>query len=93
MRDPGPSDHVQGGVLGSAPPQPVPGCPSKEAPFCFADLVNVFEVFLPQLLLYPNTAHGLNDEAAAMLMHEPTAFNKKVQGEATPPTPLPLIPD
>eukprot|EP00873_Tetraselmis_striata_P014086 jgi/Tetstr1/434350/TSEL_023456.t3 len=43
------------------------------------DLVNVFEVFLPQLLLYPNTAHGLNDEAAAMLMHEPTAFNKKVQ--------------
>jgi ubiquitin-conjugating enzyme E2 H len=44
-------------------------------------LVNVFEVFLPQLLLYPNPTDPLNGEAAAMLMREPEAYNKKVQGE------------
>jgi len=43
------------------------------------DLVNVFEVFLPQLLLYPNPTDPLNGEAAAMLMREPEAYNKKVQ--------------
>jgi len=43
------------------------------------DLVNVFEVFLPQLLLYPNPTDPLNGEAAAMLMREPEAYNKKVK--------------
>lgn len=53
-----------------------------------ADLINVFEVFLPQLLLYPNPTDPLNGEAAAMLMREPEAYKKKVQGEP-PPSPSP----
>mmetsp|Transcript_3424 Transcript_3424/g.9889 ORF Transcript_3424/g.9889 Transcript_3424/m.9889 type:complete len:191 (-) Transcript_3424:351-923(-) len=43
------------------------------------DLVNVFEVFLPQLLLYPNPTDPLNGEAAALLMREPEAYNEKVR--------------
>lgn len=43
------------------------------------DLVNVFEVFLPQLLLYPNPTDPLNGEAAALLMRKPEAYNKKVR--------------
>jgi ubiquitin-conjugating enzyme E2 H len=43
------------------------------------DLVNVFEVFLPQLLLYPNPTDPLNGEAAALLMREPEAYNLKVK--------------
>ena len=46
-----------------------------------ADLVNVFETFLPQLLLYPNPTDPLNGEAAALLMREPEAYNKKVKGK------------
>jgi ubiquitin-conjugating enzyme E2 H len=43
------------------------------------DLVNVFEVFLPQLLLYPNPTDPLNGEAAALLMREPQSYNAKVK--------------
>jgi len=43
------------------------------------DLVNVFEVFLPQLLLYPNPADPLNGEAAALLMREPAAYARRVR--------------
>ena len=43
------------------------------------DLINVFEVFLPQLLLYPNPTDPLNGEAAALLMREPEQYNKKVR--------------
>jgi len=43
------------------------------------DLVNVFEVFLPQLLLYPNPTDPLNGEAAALLMREPENYKKKVR--------------
>lgn len=46
-----------------------------------ADLLNVFETFLPQLLLYPNPTDPLNGEAAALLMREPEAYNAKVKGE------------
>lgn len=43
------------------------------------DLVNIFEVFLPQLLLYPNPADPLNGEAAALLLREPEAYNARVK--------------
>lgn len=44
------------------------------------DMVNIFEVFLPQLLRYPNPADPLNGEAAAMLMREPKNYEVKVKG-------------
>ena len=44
------------------------------------DLVNVFETFLPQLLLYPNPSDPLNGEAAALHMRDPAAYQKKVGG-------------
>ena len=47
-----------------------------------ADLLNVFETFLPQLLLYPNPTDPLNGEAAALLMREPEAYNAKVKGRS-----------
>lgn len=53
-------------------------------PCACADLVNVFEVFLPQLLLYPNPTDPLNGEAAALLMREPAAYNQRVKGECEP---------
>lgn len=41
------------------------------------DLVNVFETFLPQLLLYPNPSDPLNGEAAALHMRDPEAYKRK----------------
>jgi ubiquitin-conjugating enzyme E2 H len=43
------------------------------------DLLNIFETFLPQLLLYPNPTDPLNGEAAALLMREPEAYNAKIR--------------
>ncbi|PWA72623.1 ubiquitin-conjugating enzyme 5 [Artemisia annua] len=43
------------------------------------DLVNVFEVFLPQLLLYPNPSDPLNGDAAALMMRDKTAYEQKVK--------------
>lgn len=44
------------------------------------DLVNVFEVFLPQLLRYPNPSDPLNGEAAALMMRDPRAYETRVKG-------------
>uniref|UniRef100_A0A1D1XUY1 E2 ubiquitin-conjugating enzyme n=1 Tax=Anthurium amnicola TaxID=1678845 RepID=A0A1D1XUY1_9ARAE len=43
------------------------------------DLVNVFEVFLPQLLLYPNPSDPLNGEAAALMMRDRSSYDQKVK--------------
>ena len=47
------------------------------------DMINIFEVFLPQLLRYPNPTDPLNGEAAALLMREPKSYEVKVKGERT----------
>lgn len=44
------------------------------------DMINIFEVFLPQLLRYPNPTDPLNGEAAALLIREPKTYEAKVKG-------------
>lgn len=43
------------------------------------DLINIFEVFLPQLLRYPNPSDPLNGDAAALLLRDSKAYEMKVQ--------------
>ncbi|CAK9169378.1 unnamed protein product [Ilex paraguariensis] len=43
------------------------------------DLLNVFEVFLPQLLREPNPADPLNVEAASLMMQDKTLYEQKVK--------------
>ena len=40
----------------------------------------MFEVFLPQLLLYPNPSDPLNGEAAALMMRDRGAYEQRVKG-------------
>lgn len=43
------------------------------------DLLNIFEIFLPQLLLYPNPKDPLNSEAAKLLMTNEKDYKEKVK--------------
>ncbi|KAI4239948.1 MAG: hypothetical protein LQ352_007757 [Teloschistes flavicans] len=47
------------------------------------DMINIFEVFLPQLLRYPNPTDPLNGEAAALLMRDPKSYDAKVKEYVT----------
>ena len=47
------------------------------------DLINIFDAFLPQLLIYPNPADPLNPEAAALLIREPKKYEEKVKDFVT----------
>lgn len=44
------------------------------------DMINIFEVFLPQLLRYPNPSDPLNGDAAAVLLRDPKKYEVKVRG-------------
>jgi len=43
-------------------------------------MINIFEVFLPQLLRYPNPNDPLNGEAAALMMRHPKEYESKIKG-------------
>ena len=47
-----------------------------------SDLLNVFEVFLPQLLLYPNPSDPLNGDAASLMMKDRKQYDEKVKGKS-----------
>ncbi|RQM12982.1 hypothetical protein DD237_006726 [Peronospora effusa] len=42
-------------------------------------LVNIFDMFIPQLLRYPNPSDPLNGEAASLLMKDVDSYNRKVK--------------
>lgn len=42
------------------------------------DLINIFEIFLPQLLLYPNPTDPLNPEAAQMQLKYEKKYIEKI---------------
>ncbi len=43
------------------------------------DLINIFDTFLPQLLLYPNPTDPLNGEAARLFLKDQEKYNEKVR--------------
>ncbi|EFE36359.1 uncharacterized protein ARB_05298 [Trichophyton benhamiae CBS 112371] len=46
-------------------------------------MINIFEVFLPQLLRYPNPSDPLNGDAAAVLLRDPKKYDAKVREYVT----------
>lgn len=44
------------------------------------DLANVFETFLPLLLLYPNPSDPFNVDAAVQMLRDKEQYEKRVKG-------------
>jgi hypothetical protein len=44
-----------------------------------ADLVNIFTMFIPQLLSYPNPTDPLNGEAASLMLRDPAAYAARIR--------------
>ena len=42
------------------------------------EIKNIFDVFLPQLLIYPNPHHPLNGYAASLMINDKKQYEKKV---------------
>ena len=43
------------------------------------DLINIFDIFLPQLLTYPNAADPLNPNAANLMIKDEKKYKQKVR--------------
>lgn len=43
------------------------------------DILNIFDIFLPQLLLYPNPTDPLNNEAASLQLKSEEQYNQKIK--------------
>ena len=43
------------------------------------DLINIFDTFLPQLLLYPNPTDPLNNEAASLQLKSEEQYTAKIK--------------
>lgn len=87
-------DNVRKAVNLSRSPARSPPCPLRCSPpflplccytffllvfSCWQDLVNIFKLFIPQLLSYPNPTDPLNGEAAALLMRDPKAYENRIR--------------
>ena len=43
------------------------------------ELINIFDIFLPQLLMYPNPTDPLNPEAAQLQMRHEDKYKAKIR--------------
>lgn len=55
------------------------------------ELKNVFETFLPQLLLYPNPTDPLNPQAAELMIRNPDKYNEKVREHTKTHASTPIV--
>lgn len=47
----------------------------------YIGLVNIFDIFLPQLLTYPNAGDPLNPDAGGLMLRDKTKYEAKIRGQ------------